>query len=49
MTHFKPVSDGYGKLTYTISSVMPESDPATHYVFLLDNDGDYCEIANPIP
>lgn len=49
MTHFKPVSDGYGKLTYTISSVVPESDPATHYVFLLDNDGDYCEVANPIP
>lgn len=49
MTHFKPVSDGYGKLTYSITGVVPESDAAVHFVFLLDNDGDYCEIANPVP
>jgi hypothetical protein len=47
--HFKPVSDGFGKLSYTITDVVPESDPAIHFVFLLDNDDDYCEIANPIP
>jgi hypothetical protein len=49
MLNFKPVSDGFGKLTYTVSGVIPESDAATHFVFLVDNDGDYCEIANPIP
>lgn len=49
MTHFKPVSDGFGKLTYIITGVVPESEPAVHYVFMVDNDGDYCEIANPIP
>jgi hypothetical protein len=49
MLHFKPVSDGFGKLTYTVTDVVPESDAATHFVFLVDNDGDYCEIANPIP
>jgi len=45
----KPVSDGYGKLFYTISTVAPESEPAVHFVFLEDNNGDYCEVANPIP
>jgi hypothetical protein len=49
MTHLKPVSNGYGKLTYTISSVVPESDSAVHFVFLEDNNGDYCEVANPLP
>ena len=49
ITHLKPVSEGFGKLTYTITSVVPESDAAIHFVFLLDNDGQYCEIANPIP
>ena len=49
MTHFKPVSERFGKLTYTVSSVVPESDAAIHFVFLLDNDGAYCEVANPIP
>ncbi|VVO10007.1 hypothetical protein PS718_03352 [Pseudomonas fluorescens] len=48
-THLKPVSDAFGKLTYTISGVTPESDPAIHFVFLKDNDDQYCEIANPIP
>jgi hypothetical protein len=49
LTHFKPVSDGFGKLSYTITGVVPESDPAIHFVFMLDNDGKFCEIANPIP
>ncbi|MBV4458569.1 hypothetical protein KVG96_11455 [Pseudomonas sp. COR58] len=48
-THFKPVSDGFGKLTYTITGVVQESDPAIHFVFLQDNNDDYCEVANPIP
>ncbi|MFJ4196709.1 hypothetical protein [Pseudomonas sp. NPDC089534] len=48
-THFKPVSDGFGKLTYTVEGIVQESDPAIHFVFLLDNNDDYCEVANPIP
>ncbi|UZE09245.1 hypothetical protein [Pseudomonas sp. B21-053] len=47
--NFKPVSNGFGKLTYTVSAVLPESDPAIHFVFLVDNNRDYCEVANPIP
>ncbi|ROM70576.1 hypothetical protein BK653_01405 [Pseudomonas brassicacearum] len=47
--NFKPVTDGFGKLTYTITDVVPESDPAIHFVFLKDNNDDFCEIANPIP
>ncbi|MNG41193.1 hypothetical protein D3C84_1302170 [compost metagenome] len=47
--NFKPVTDGFGKLTYTVTDVVPESDPAIHFVFLKDNNDDFCEIANPIP
>ncbi|MBC3376503.1 hypothetical protein HU762_21400 [Pseudomonas sp. SWRI92] len=47
--NFRPVSDGYGKLFYTVTDVTPESDPAIHFVFLTDNNGDFCEIANPVP
>ncbi|WP_053157427.1 hypothetical protein [Pseudomonas sp. Pf153] len=47
--NFKPVTDGFGKLTYTVTDVVPESDPAIHFVFLKDNNADFCEIANPIP
>ncbi|UVK85977.1 hypothetical protein LOY52_13815 [Pseudomonas sp. B21-051] len=46
-THLKPVSGGWGKLTYTISSVIPESTPAIHGVFLLNNEGQFCEEVNP--
>jgi len=46
-THLKPVSAGWGKLTYTISGVLPESTPAIHAVFLLNNEGKYCEEVNP--
>jgi hypothetical protein len=49
MDNFKPVSDGFGKLTYTITGIVPESDPAVHFVFLQNNDDQFCEIANPIP
>ncbi|MCX2546180.1 hypothetical protein [Pseudomonas sp. COW5] len=49
LKELKPVSDGYGKLFYTISTVTPESEPAVHFVFLEDNNGDYCEVANPLP
>lgn len=49
MTHLKPVSDAFGKLTYTVTGVVPESDSAIHFVFLVDNNGDFCEVANPIP
>ncbi|GID02822.1 hypothetical protein [Pseudomonas sp. 008] len=47
MTHLKPVSNAYGKLTYTVTGVVPESDSAIHFVFLVDNNGDFCEVANP--
>ena len=49
LVNFKPVTDNFGKLTYTITDVTPESDPAIHFVFLKDNNDDFCEIANPIP
>jgi hypothetical protein len=49
MDNFKPVSNGYGKLTYTITGIVPESDPAVHFVFMLNNDDQFCEIAHPIP
>lgn len=47
--NYKPVSEGYGKLTYTITGIVADSDEAIHRVFLLDNNGEYCEVANPIP
>lgn len=47
--NFKPVTDAFGKLTYTVTDVVPESDAAIHFVFLKDNNDDFCEIANPIP
>lgn len=46
-THLKPVSAGWGKLTYKISSVLPESTPAIHSVFLINNEGKYCEEVSP--
>jgi hypothetical protein len=49
MDNFKRVSNGYGKLTYTITGIVPESDPAVHFVFMLNNDDQFCEIAHPIP
>jgi hypothetical protein len=45
--NFKPVTDGFGKLTYSVTGVVQESDEAIHFVFLLDNNDDFCEIANP--
>jgi hypothetical protein len=47
MANFKPVTDGFGKLTYSVTGVVQESDEAIHFVFLLDNNDDFCEIANP--
>ena len=47
--NFRPVSGGYGKVTYTVETITEESTPAIHEVYLTDGDLFYCEVANPIP
>lgn len=48
-TNFRPVSGGFGKLTYTVETITEESTSAIHGVYLTDGDLRYCEVANPIP